>query len=106
VLLAIGTLLLTECVSNAAAVAIMLPVALPFGVAVGLDPITIALAVGIVSGFAFMLPMGTPPNAMIFSTGYVQFRSMLRYGSRLSLSALIVFLAVVWLWWPVIGRGV
>ncbi|NOR72982.1 MAG: DASS family sodium-coupled anion symporter, partial [Mariprofundaceae bacterium] len=106
VLLAIGTLLLTECVSNAAAVAIMLPVALPFGVAVGLDPITIALVVGIVSGFAFMLPMGTPPNAMIFSTGYVQFRSMLRYGSRLSLSALIVFLAVVWLWWPVIGRGV
>jgi anion transporter len=106
VLLAIGTLLLTECVSNAAAVAIMLPVALPLGLAAGLDPITITLAIGIISGFAFILPMGTPPNAMIYGTGYVKFRSMLRYGSRLSISSFVLFIAVVWLWWPVIGRGV
>jgi anion transporter len=106
ILLTAATLLLTECVSNAAAVAIILPVAIPLGLVAGIDPITVALAVGIISGFAFILPMGTPPNAMIYATGFVQFRSMVRYGSRLSLSAFVLFLVVAWLWWPIIDRGI
>jgi anion transporter len=106
IVLTIATLLLTEGVSNAAAVAILLPIAIPVGIAAGIDPLTIALAVGIIAGFAFMLPMGTPPNAMIYATGFVQRLAMLRFGGMLSLSALLLFIAISWLWWPAIGFGV
>ncbi|MDX8395098.1 MAG: DASS family sodium-coupled anion symporter [Mariprofundaceae bacterium] len=105
-LLAVVTLLLTESVSNAAAVAILLPIAIPFGAALGIDPVTIALAVGIIAGFAFMLPMGTPANAMIYGTGHVSSAAMLRYGAVLSLSALVLFALFSSFWWPLIGRGV
>ena len=103
VLLALVTLILTEGVSNAAAVAIVLPIAMPVGMAVGISPVTIALDIGIIAGFAFMLPMGTPPNAMIYASGYVRPSAMLKYGVVLSLSALVLFLLVASLWWPVIG---
>jgi len=97
------TLAFTECVSNAAAVAIVLPVAIPVCTEAGIDPIAVALAIGIISGFAFMLPMGTPPNAMIFGTGYIQAGSMLRYGAMISLSAFIMFIAVAAWLWPILG---
>lgn len=104
--IALLTMLLTESISNAATVAIMLPIAIPLGTLAGIDPITIALAVGIVSGFAFMLPMGTPANAMIFGTGYVHMRNMIRLGSVLMITALLLFMLVTAVWWPLIGRGV
>ncbi len=102
-LLVLVTLLFTEGVSNAAAVAIVLPIAIPVGVAVGIAPVTIALTIGIIAGFAFMLPMGTPPNAMIYASGYVRPSAMLKYGAVLSASAFVLFLLVASLWWPVIG---
>ena len=104
-LLALTTLLLTEGVSNSAAVAIMMPVAIPAGIAAGMDTAMVSLAVGIVAGFAFMLPMGTPPNAMIFATGYVKATSMLRYGVMMSIAAFTLFMLTIWLWWPVAGIG-
>ncbi|MDQ6951676.1 MAG: DASS family sodium-coupled anion symporter [Mariprofundales bacterium] len=99
--LAIATLLLTECVSNAAAVAILLPVALPIAMEQGIDPITTALAIGVVAGFAFVLPMGTPANAMIYATGHVRASTMMRYGPVLSLCALLLFLITMSAWWGV-----
>ncbi|MBL4775388.1 MAG: DASS family sodium-coupled anion symporter [Mariprofundus sp.] len=105
IVLTIATLLLTEGVSNAAAVAILLPIAIPVGLSAGIDPLTIALTVGIVAGFAFMLPMGTPPNAMIYGTGFVQRLAMLRFGAVLSLSALVLFVMISSVWWPVVGVG-
>jgi len=101
--LALITLLFTEGVSNAAAVAIVLPVAIPVAAAAQIDPITVALAIGIVSGFAFMLPMGTPPNAMIFGTGFVRGSHMLRYGAILSLTAFTLFMITVSWWWPLLA---
>jgi len=105
IVLTLATLLLTEGVSNAAAVAILLPIAIPVGISAGIDPLTVALTVGIVAGFAFMLPMGTPPNAMIYGTGFVQRLAMLRFGGMLSLSALVLFVIVSSLWWPMVGVG-
>ncbi|MDX8377829.1 MAG: DASS family sodium-coupled anion symporter [Mariprofundales bacterium] len=99
VVLALATLLLTEAVSNAAAVAVLIPIAIPMGMEVGLEAIQAALAVAIMAGFAFMLPMGTPANALIYSTGHVSTAIMLRRGMILSISALLLFgINVVWLW--------
>ncbi len=101
--LALLTLFFTEGVSNAAAVAVVLPIAIPLAASAGMDPVMVALAVGIVSGFAFMLPMGTPPNAMVFGSGFVRPSRMLRYGAILSFSAFTLFLLVALLWWPILG---
>jgi len=102
-LLVLITLLFTESVSNAAAVAIVLPIAMPVGVQAGIEPVFMALSIGIIAGFAFILPMGTPPNAMIYASGYVKALSMLKYGLLLSSSAFVMFLLVVNFWWPMIG---
>jgi len=103
ILIALFTMFLTEGISNSAAVAIMLPIAIPMAALSGIDPITTALAVGIVSGFAFMLPMGTPPNAMVYGTGYVRLGDMMRFGGILLLSALLLFALTVTFWWPLWG---
>ncbi|MDT8376968.1 MAG: DASS family sodium-coupled anion symporter, partial [Mariprofundaceae bacterium] len=87
---ALLTMLLTEAISNSAAVAIMLPIAIPLATLAGIDPVTIALVVGIVSGFAFMLPMGTPANAMAYGTGYIEFGMMIRLGGILMLATLLL----------------
>lgn len=105
-LVALITMLLTESISNAATVAILLPIGIPLGALAGIDPVTMALTIGIVSGFAFMLPMGTPANAMIFGTGYVHLSHMIRFGSLLLLSALALFVLTVALWWPLVGQGI
>ncbi|MDX8388270.1 MAG: DASS family sodium-coupled anion symporter [Ghiorsea sp.] len=97
------TLLFTEGVSNAAAVAVVLPIAIPIGAEAGIEPIFIALTIGIVAGFAFMLPMGTPPNALIYASGYVNPVSMLKYGLILSIAAFALFMLLVEYWWPMIG---
>lgn len=102
-LLVLLTLFFTEAVSNAAAVAIVLPIAIPVGLAAGFEPVAIALTIGLVSGFAFILPMSTPPNAMIHATGYLRSSAMLRYGGILSLSAFVIFILVSQYWWPVVG---
>jgi len=100
-LMALVTMLLTESVSNSAAVAIMLPMALPMAGAAGLSPVMVAIGVGIVSGFAFMLPMGTPANAMVLGAGFVRAAQMARYGLALMLAALLAFgLVSRWLWLP------
>ncbi len=102
-LLVLITLFFTESVSNAAAVAIVLPIAMPVGMAAGFDPVAVALSIGIIAGFAFMLPISTPPNAMIFASGYLRSGSMLRYGAVLSASAFVLFLLVATYWWPWVG---
>lgn len=103
--LAAITLLLTETVSNAAAVAILLPIAVPLGIEAGVDAVTVALAVAIVAGFAFMLPMGTPANALIYSTGYLRLRYMLKRGIILSASSWLLFMATAAWVWPHLGWG-
>jgi len=104
-LLGLMTLLLTEAISNTAAVAIMLPLAISMGGATHLDPVLIALGIGIVSGFAFSLPMGTPANAMIYGTGYIELGRMVRMGLVLMLSTLLLFALVTRFWWPSLGIG-
>ena len=103
VFLLLMTMLFTEGVSNAAAVAIVLPIAIPVALSADGNPVAVSLLIGIAAGFAFILPMSTPPNAMIHASGFVRSGAMLRYGSILSLSALVVFSIVVLYWWPHIG---
>ena len=87
-------LFMTELMSNVALVAVLAPVVA--GVAIGLDiPILhLLIPVTIASSCAFMLPMATPPNAIVFASGYIRIYDMVRVGvliNFLSILLLIIF---------------
>jgi sodium-dependent dicarboxylate transporter 2/3/5 len=86
-LLIVLMLFMTELMSNVALVAVLAPVVA--GIAIGLDiPIlNVLIPVTMASSCAFMLPMATPPNAIVFASGYVKVNQMLRAGILLNLIA-------------------
>ena len=98
-ILIIGVMLfMTELMSNVALVAIFAPVVA--GIALGLDMpmLHLLIPVAIASSCAFMLPMATPPNAIVFASGYIKIKDMVRAGFFLNLLAiglLFVFLKLV-----------
>jgi sodium-dependent dicarboxylate transporter 2/3/5 len=88
---------LTELVSNTASTALLLPIFLPVAAAFGLPPITASAAVAIASSCAFMLPVATPPNAIVFATGAVPQSTMLRCGLWLNFVCIaIIAVMVAW----------
>ncbi len=91
-------LFMTELMSNVALVAIFAPVVA--GIAIGLDQevLYMLIPVAMASSCAFMLPMATPPNAIVFASGYIKVHEMAKAGvwlNLLSIIILIVFMALV-----------
>ncbi len=97
------TLFLTEGVSNVAAVAIVLPLAFAWGDTLYMNPIVTTLTVALAGGLAYMLPMGTPPNAIAFSSGFFSIRDSLRVGIIMNLFSWVVIVFVSWFIWPLMG---
>lgn len=93
-LLIVASVVLTEFMSNVALVQIFVPVV--FGIADGLNvnPILIALPVTLASSIAFMFPISTPPNAIVFSSGYIRIRDMVRAGILLNIVSVLLILLV------------
>lgn len=102
-LTALGAKLLTEGISNVAAVAILLPIGFSLGNIHGVNPIIIVYAVAVSAGLAFCLPMGTPPNAICISSGYYRVADCIRPGLILLIASWLVFLLAVKIYWPLIG---
>lgn len=104
-LMAVASIMLTEGISNAATVAVLLPIGYSLGQLSGIDPVTMTLAVTIPAGLAFMLPISSPPNAISYSAGHYGVKQVVLLGWRMNLAALIVVLVVMLFWWPVLGLG-
>ena len=103
ILLAVFTSILTEGVSNVASVAVILPVAFSAAEAYSLNPIMLTLSVALSGGLAFLLPMGTPPNAIAFSSGYYQIKDALKWGLLLKVIGWLIYILVARFYWPLIG---
>lgn len=88
---------MTELVSNTATINMLLPVIVPLAVRSGADPVPIVLVATFAASFAFMLPVSTPPNAVVYGTGMVRLPTMVRFGARLNLLA-IGLLVVIGYW--------
>ncbi|HPF10492.1 MAG TPA: DASS family sodium-coupled anion symporter [Flavobacteriaceae bacterium] len=90
-------LFMTELMSNVALVTIMLPVVV--GVAQGLDAplLTLVIPVTLAASCAFMLPMATPPNAIVFASGHVKVHQMVRTGLALNFISVIVLMLLAYL---------
>ncbi|MCS6885035.1 MAG: DASS family sodium-coupled anion symporter [Acidobacteriota bacterium] len=102
-LFSLASYLLTEFMSNAAVVATLLPVALPLADSCGVDPRLVVYAVAIPAGLGFALPMGTPANAIAYSSGYVERKQMLLPGVIFGLISWAVFNVISLFLWPILG---
>lgn len=74
------SILFTEVTSNTAAANIVVPIAIASATASGVNPLGPALGATLGASLAFMLPVSTPPNAIVYSSGHVPITSMIRYG--------------------------
>lgn len=73
-------LILTEMASNTAAASMLVPVVIAIAQSAGLSPVPPTLGVCMAASLAFVLPVSTPPNAMVYGTGVVPLASMVRAG--------------------------
>jgi len=97
-LLVTTVLLFSEMASNTAAVAAMLPIMSMIAAETGIDLMTLSVAVTMAGSCGFMLPVATPPNALVFATGHLSIGAMLRAGLLLNLlSVILVTLAAYFL---------
>ena len=87
-------LFLTEFTSNTATITLFLPIGLGIANALSVDPRLILIPATIASSCAFMLPVGTPPNAIVFSSGYLKIPQMAKagFGMNIFFVFLITFL--------------
>ncbi len=86
------TIFFTEVCSNTATANMLVPLVVGVAAELGVSPVPPALAVGLAASCAFMLPIATGPNAIVYSTGRVTQGQMIRLGLVLNLiSAVLVF---------------
>jgi sodium-dependent dicarboxylate transporter 2/3/5 len=99
------TLALSTVISNAAAVAVLLPVGYALGAQTepAINPLAMTYVIGICSGLAFALPISSPPVAICFASGYYRMLHVPRYGLPLTAIAMVVFVAMIFLYWPLVG---
>ncbi len=88
--------------SNTASAGIFLPIAIGLGLKIGFSPVILAVSVGISTSLDFMLPVGTPPNAIAYSTGRVTMGEMMKAGILLDLVGAIVTIVLAYLLWPML----
>ena len=83
-------LFLTEITSNTATGTMILPVMAALGLALGVHPLALMVPAAMAANCAFMLPVGTPPNAIIFGTGKITIMDMIRIGFWLNVATLLL----------------
>ena len=93
-------MMLTEITSNTATATMILPVVAALAVALNIHPLALMVPCALAANCAFMLPVGTPPNAIIFATGRITIREMMRVGFALNIIATLLIIATVYFLLP------
>jgi sodium-dependent dicarboxylate transporter 2/3/5 len=99
------TVFLSELTSNTAQVATMVPVLAAMAPVLGMNPYVLILACTLGASSAYMMPVGTPPNAIVFGTGLVRMPQMMKAGFWLNLAGILVIVLLSWLFiTPLLGN--
>lgn len=93
---------LSEVTSNVATASMILPILASVALKFDLNPLGIMVAATIAASCAFMLPVGTPPNAVVFASGFLQIRDMVKAGFWLNVISIILITLMVYFILPVI----
>jgi len=81
---------LTEITSNVATASILLPILASLAVAINVHPYALMVASCMAASCAFMLPVATPPNAIVFGSGYIKITDMARTGFIMNIISIII----------------
>lgn len=96
------TLMLTEVTSNTATSTMLMPIMASLAVAISVHPFGLMIAAAIACSFAFMLPVATPPNAVVFGSGHVTIPQMARAGLGLNIIGVVIISLFVYYLLPFI----
>ncbi|AJJ57796.1 SLC13 family permease [Yersinia pseudotuberculosis] len=101
IILAVATFIifLTELTSNTASAALLVPVFATVSEALGMPPLLLTMIIGIGASCAFMLPVATPPNAIVYGTGFIRQPEMVKVGFWLNIICIIVVSLLAWYLW-------
>jgi sodium-dependent dicarboxylate transporter 2/3/5 len=88
-------ILMSEAASNTAAATVVVPTAIAVAVAAGVSPLEPALGATFGASMGFMMPISTPPNAIVYSSGYIPISAMMRYGVVLDVIGYVVIVVGV-----------
>lgn len=94
--LATFVVFLTELTSNTAVAALLIPLFAPLAESLGLSPLVVTVVIAVAASCAFMLPVATPPNAIVFASGHIRQREMVRAGLVLNIVLSLVIAALAY----------
>ena len=95
--------ILTNLMANVAAAALILPIAIPIAQMSGINPVIIAMALGMFTSFAYLLVIGCPPNVVSYSFGYFKASDLLKAGLVALPVGVLVLILIAMTWWNIIG---
>lgn len=101
-LMAAAGVFMSEIMGNIALATIYIPVAMAIGVSLGQSPILFAIPIALATSFGFMLPIATPPNAIAYSSGYVNTKDMLKVGFVLDVFGIVLMYFMARWWLPIV----
>lgn len=85
-------LFMTELMSNVALATIFIPIVMAIAVGANINPLLLSIPVAMAASCAFMMPISTPPNAIVFSSGHIKMTQMVRVGIWLNIVSVLVLL--------------
>jgi sodium-dependent dicarboxylate transporter 2/3/5 len=100
--LCLVTTFLSEVTSNTATANILMPILAAAATANSMDPALLMFPATLSNSLAFMMPVGTPPNAIVYGTGKVRIIDMVRYGFVLNFIGVVIVTLVCWQLLPVV----
>ena len=86
---------LSEITSNTATATMLMPVLFAAGIAIGVDPLSLMVAGAVATSLVFMLPVATPPNAIVYGTEYVSISDMIRNGFILQIVTALIWICLL-----------
>lgn len=92
----------TEITSNLATASVLLPILSPLAFAMDVHPFVLMVGCTVAASCAFMLPVATPPNAIVFGSGYLKIKQMMRAGIWMNIVSILILTAVVYFLLPLI----
>ncbi len=99
------SLFISELMSNVAQVIVFAPVVSSLAEASGMHPLALGIPMTLAASCASMLPMGTPPNAIVFSSGYIRLQQMTRVGFVMNIVCILLITLFSWLLLPLILKS-
>ena len=93
---------LTEITSNLATTAMLLPILYPMAITIDVHPFILMVSATVAATCAFMLPVATPPNAVVFGSGYLRIPDMVRVGVWMNIVSIIILTLFVFFLLPIL----